>query len=98
MSLVRRTPPKTPMLKGWAGRTPALRSKSRVVRMHYQDPRSGRLRYSFLNSLSNALRASSAFRGAGGPALTAGDGTAADDPFVPSRATVTLGVKSEHSL
>jgi len=66
--------------------------------MHCRDPRGGLWSYSFLNSLSNALRASSAFRGAGGPALIAADGWGADAPFVPSRATVTRGVKSGHSL
>ena len=57
-----------------------------------------RVNQSFLKSLSNALRASSAFFGAGGPGLTAIDGGGAEAPLVPSRATVTRGVKSEQSL
>jgi hypothetical protein len=49
-----------------------------------------------LNNLSKALRASSAFRGAGGPDWWDEDGPpfGAGAPFdVPSRATVTRGVK-----
>lgn len=53
-------------------------------------------RYSFLNNLSKALRASSGLRGTGGPACPAGW---APEPFdVPSRATVTRGVNRLHSL
>jgi hypothetical protein len=54
--------------------------------------------YSFLKSLSNALRASSALRGAGGPA---GEGEVpCEVPFVetPSRATVTRGLKRVQSF
>jgi len=55
--------------------------------------------YNFLKSLSNALRASSALRGAGGPELAAeAEGDGADGPEVPSRATVTLGVNDVQSL
>ena len=61
--------------------------------------RRGRLSYNFLKSLSKALRASSALRGAAGPALAlAGGGGAAEAPAVPSRATVTRGAKKVHSL
>src|ERR1051326_31611 len=53
--------------------------------------RGGRGGYSFLNRRSKALRASSALRGAGGPACTGG--AAAERPLlVPSRATVTRGL------
>ena len=52
---------------------------------------------SFLKSLSKALRASSALRGAGGPAFSEAGG-GADWLVVPSRATVTRGVKSVHWL
>ena len=54
--------------------------------------------YSFLKSLSKALRASSALRGAGGPELGAADGGGAEAPAVPSRATVTRGVNEVQSL
>ena len=66
--------------------------------MEDSSARLGAARYSFLNNLSNALRASSALRGAGGPALTAADGGGAEAPFVPSRATVTRGANREQSL
>jgi len=50
--------------------------------------------YVFLNSRSNAFRASSALRGAGGPPVMCdAGGGGADVPFdVPSLATVTRGV------
>jgi len=52
--------------------------------------------YNFLKSRSKALRASSGLRGAGGPGLTGG---VTAGPFaVPSRATVTRGLNSVHSL
>jgi hypothetical protein len=56
------------------------------------------LSYSFLKSLSKALRASSALREAGGPELFAVGGGGAEGPAVPSRATVTRGLKEAHSL
>ena len=59
-------------------------------------PRDSAPRYSFLNNLSKALRASSGFRGAGGPPCPKGW---EPEPFeVPSRATVTRGVNRLHSL
>lgn len=56
--------------------------------------------YSFLKSLSNALRASSGLRGAGPPAAGPGDaGVAGERPLVvPSRATVTRGVNNAQSF
>ena len=61
--------------------------------------RRGRPSYNFLKSLSKALLASSALRGAGGPALLFAEGGGAEDaPAVPSRATVTRGAKKVHSL
>ena len=54
--------------------------------------------YSFLNSLSKALRASSALRDAGGPELVENEGGGGAEPAVPSRATVTRGVKEMQSL
>ena len=63
-----------------------------------QVARANDTRQSFLKSLSNALRASSALRGSGGPALSEGAGIGADWLVVPSRATVTRGVKSGHWL
>ena len=51
--------------------------------------------YDFLKSLSKALRASSAFRGAGGPA---GGGAGCPLLETPSRAMVTRGAKSGQSL
>ena len=53
--------------------------------------------YSFLKSLSKALRASSALRDAGGPELVE-DGGGGAVPAVPSRATVTRGLKEMQSL
>ena len=53
--------------------------------------------YNFLKSLSKALRASSALRGAGGPPPLFRDG-GGGVLAVPSRATVTRGAKSVHSL
>ena len=51
--------------------------------------------YGFLNNRSKALRASSAFRGAGGPPVMCGGGGGAEAPLdVPSRATVTRGANS----
>src|ERR1019366_25369 len=52
--------------------------------------------YSFLKSLSKALRASSELRGAGGPTFTGGG--AGWLPAVPSRATVTRGVNRLHAF
>jgi len=49
----------------------------------------------FLKSLSKALRASSALRGAGGPA---DGGGGAEAPAVPSRATVTRGLNEMQSF
>jgi hypothetical protein len=56
--------------------------------------------HSFLNSLSNALRASSGLRGAGGPATGPDEaGAAGERPLVvPSRATVTRGVNNGQSF
>jgi hypothetical protein len=58
------------------------------------------LGHSFLNSLSNALRASSGLRGAGTRATGPdGAGVAGESPLaVPSRATVTLGVNNAQSF
>src|SRR4051794_27895299 len=55
-----------------------------------------RLLYVFLNNRSNAFRASSALRGAGGPpTICDGWGGGAEAPLdVPSLATVTRGAKS----
>jgi hypothetical protein len=54
--------------------------------------------YVFLNSRSNAFRASSAFRGAAGPIWVEGGGGAEVPLDVPSRATVTRGANSEQVL
>ena len=54
--------------------------------------------YSFLKSLSKALRASSALREAGGPELVEVVGGGAEGPAVPSRATVTRGLKETQLL
>jgi len=54
--------------------------------------------YIFLNNLSNALRASSAFLGAGGPPLPFDRVGGGGVLLVPSRATVTRGEKSVHSF
>jgi hypothetical protein len=73
------------------------RSKSRSMKRFLTSQQC----YSFLNSLSKALRASSGLRGAGaapagGPG---GAGGAAEAPLVvPSRATVTRGVNSAQSF
>src|ERR1700686_2405285 len=54
--------------------------------------------YSFLKSLSKALRGWAALRGAGGPEFVAEVGGGAEGPAVPSRATVTRGVNEMQSL
>ena len=65
--------------------------------MHKAEPYAT-LSYSFLKSLSKALRASSALRDIGGPELGEAEGGGAEGPAVPSRATVTRGLKEAQSL
>src|SRR5215471_13837293 len=90
-SLVSCAPPFTPKVKLWAGSVPAHTSSKRIeCLIHSQRPFAwpialqgwGKTRgaYSFLKSLSKAFRASSALRGAGGPAFTAGEGGGAEAP------------------